>query len=133
MLAPLRGYPSPKYPTLSSLLCVAKDYYFTHMTVKFGSNEPDFEEMLWITSKDICKCRAPARRLPNDRRELGRRLGGLEHFFWYKKRLTVPKAKIEELSDNHRFKPGCLFELSRLFYRPESLGMRASPFSRSKA
>jgi len=83
------------------------------------------------------KRRAPARWLPNDRRELGQRLGGLanfiEHLFWHKKRLTVPKVKIEGLSENRRFKPGCLFELSRLFYSLESRGMRAAPFSRPKA
>ena len=50
MLVPLgRGYPSPKYPKFSSLLCVTKDCYFTQMSVKFDSNEPDFEETLWIT------------------------------------------------------------------------------------
>ena len=74
---------------------------------------------------------------PTDRRELGQRLGGransIEHPSWHKKRLTVPRAKIEGLSDNHRFKPGCLFELSRLFYSLELRGIRAAPFSYPKA
>jgi hypothetical protein len=37
------------------------------------------------------------------------------HLYWHKKRPTILKPKIEGLSDDHRSKPDCLFELSCLF------------------
>jgi tetratricopeptide (TPR) repeat protein len=39
----------------------------------------------------------------------------MRHLAWYKKRLTILKPKIEGLPDDHRFKPECSFQLSRLF------------------
>ena len=37
------------------------------------------------------------------------------HLYWYKPRYTVLGSKIEQLADDHRSKPACLVELSRLF------------------
>jgi len=39
----------------------------------------------------------------------------MEHLFWYKKRLTILKPKIEGLPDAHPAKPSCLFVLAQLF------------------
>jgi len=66
------------------------------------------------------KCRAPARCFHNDRRKLRRHLGILRGFHdaphLHKKRLTILKPKIKGLPDDHRSKPRCLYELSRLSY-----------------
>ena len=37
------------------------------------------------------------------------------HLYWYKPWYTVLGSKIEQLADDHRSKPACLVELSRLF------------------
>ena len=117
MLAPLRDYLSPENPKLSPLLCSAKDGYFARMSVNLDPNRPEFEETRWIASEDV----------------------NVEHLLdvfttidaysdsvwkacanftvylsWHKPRPTVLRAKIEGLSDDHPFKPGCLFELSQM-------------------
>ena len=46
----------------------------------------------------------------------------MEHLYWHKPRLTISTPKIKGLPDDHRSKPGCLYQLSRLFV---SVGNRA--------
>ena len=118
MLAPLRDYLSPKDPQSSQLLCATKDHYFAWMSVGIHLNKPDFEETQWIRSEDI-----NVEHLldvfstidPNSDSVWAACANFMRHLFWHKKRLTVLKAKIKGLSDDHHFKPGCFFELSRLF------------------
>jgi len=53
MLAPFRDYLSPKDPKSSSLLCTAKECYFTRMSVNINPNKPNFREARWIMSEDV--------------------------------------------------------------------------------
>ena len=43
------------------------------------------------------------------------RINFMKHLFWHKRRPSILRPKIEGLPDDHRSKPGCLFQLSRLF------------------
>ena len=114
MLAPLRDYLSPKDPKSSPLLCATKECYFT----RIDPSDPDFDETRWITSEDI-----NVEHLLNVFSTINANSDSvwatcasfMRHLLWHKPRPTVLKAKIEGLSDDHHFKPECLFELSRLF------------------
>jgi tetratricopeptide (TPR) repeat protein len=118
MLAPLRDYLSPKDSKTSPLLCTTKGYYFARMSVKIDPNESSFAETQWIASEDI-----NVEHLLDVFTTIDANSDGvwracidfMEHLFWRKKRLTILKPKIEGLPDDHRFKPECLFHLSRLF------------------
>jgi tetratricopeptide (TPR) repeat protein len=118
MLAPLRDYLSPKDPKKSPLLCTTKKRYFTRMAVNINPNEPNFRESQWITSEDI-----NVEHLldifttvdANSDDVWDACTNFTIHLFWHKKRLPILKPKIEGLSDDHRSKPECLLELSRLF------------------
>jgi tetratricopeptide (TPR) repeat protein len=119
MLAPLRDYLSPKDPKSSSLLCTTKDHYFTRMSVDINPNEPSFRESQWITLED-----ANVEHLldvfttvdANSDSVWYACANFMDHLNRHKKRLVTLKPKIEGLSDDHRSKPHCLFELSQLFY-----------------
>jgi tetratricopeptide (TPR) repeat protein len=118
MLAPLRDYLSPKDPKTSPLLCAVKERYFTRMSVHIDPNGPKFAETGWITSED-----ANVEHLldvfttvdANSDDVWGACANFMKHLYWHKKRLTILKPKIEGLPDDHYFKPGCLFHLSRSF------------------
>jgi len=118
MLAPLRDYFSPKDPKTSPLLCATKEHYFTRMSVNIDPTKPNFEETQWITSEDV-----NVEHLLDTFTTVDANSDGtwnsctnfMRHLYWHKKRVTILKPKIEGLPDNHRSKPGCLFQLSRLF------------------
>ena len=119
MLAPLRDYLCPSYPSSPPLLRTAMECYFDRLSVRVEPGKPGFEEARWVTSEDanverlldvfttidagsddiwdVCQC-------------------FMEHLFWHKPRLVVLGPKVEGLPDDHRFKPGCLFQLSQLFH-----------------
>jgi tetratricopeptide (TPR) repeat protein len=136
MLAPLRDYLSPKDPKTSSLLRTTKKRYFTRMSVKIDPNEPSFAETQWIVSEDInvehlldvftttdvpktsnvFKISKVFKRYDAISDDVwGACINFMEHLYLHKKRLTILKPKIEGLPDDHRFKPRCLLQLSRLF------------------
>ena len=125
MLAPLRDYLSPKDPTSSSLLCATRERYFTRMSVKVDPNSPDFRETRWITSED-----ANIEHLLDIFTTTDANSDGvwdacanfMRHLCWHKRRLVILGPKIEGLPNDHRSKPECLFELSRLF---DSVGNQA--------
>ena len=119
MLAPLRDHLFPKDPKSSSLLCTAKECYFTRMSVTIDPNGPSFRETQWITSEDV-----NIEHLLDIFTTIDPDSGGvwvacanfMEHLHWHKNRLTTLQPKIEGLPDNHSSKPRCLFRLSWLFY-----------------
>ena len=118
MLAPLRDYLAPNNPETSPLLCTTKERYFTRMSVEIDPSKPDFGETQWITSEDL-----NVEHLLNVFTTIDANsdsvwvacVNFMAHLSWHKKRLTILKPKIEGLPDNHRYKPGCLVQLSQLF------------------
>ena len=125
MLAPLRDHLSPKDPKSSSLLRTTMECYFTRMSAKVNQNKSNFRETRWITSEDV-----NVEHLldifttitPDSDSVWDACANFMQHLFWHKNRLIILKPKIEGLPDNHRSKPNCLFELSRLF---DSVGNQA--------
>jgi tetratricopeptide (TPR) repeat protein len=118
MLAPLRDYLSPKDPRTSPLLCATKRRYFTRMSVKINPDKPNFRKTRWIASEDV-----NAEHLLNVFTTIDANSEGvwdacadfMTYLAWHKKRLTILTPKIEGLPNDHRSKPECLFQLSRLF------------------
>ena len=117
MLAPLRDYLRPKDPKASTLLCATKVHYVTRLSVTVGPDVPGFEHTRWITSEDVnvehlldvftsADPNSPIWNACN---------GFMAHLLWHKPRQTVLGPKIEQLLDDHHWKPRGLFELSRLF------------------
>ena len=125
MLAPLRDHLRPKDPKSSSLLRSTKELYFTRMSVEIDPTKPEYKESQWITSEDV-----NVEHLLDVFTTIDANSGEvweacakfMEHLFWHKKRLVILEPKIEGLPDDHRSKPNCLFELSRLF---QSIGNHA--------
>ena len=118
MLAPLRDHLRPKDPLSSPLLCMAKERYFTRMSIKIDPNGPGFQESRWITTEDV-----NVEHLldvfttidANSASVWNACANFIGHLAWHKKRLTILRSKIEGLPNGHRSKPKCLFELARLF------------------
>ena len=120
MLAPLRDYLIPRDPRASPLLCTTKDHYFSRLRL-LGDLEPDqagFEESRWITSEDV-----NVEHMLNIFISFDTGADSIwaacadfmTHLHRHKPRPTVLGPRIEGLSDDHRSKPRCLFELSELF------------------
>jgi tetratricopeptide (TPR) repeat protein len=118
MLAPLRDYLSPEDPKLSPFLCTAKEHYFVRMSVDIDPDKPIFKESQWITSEDVNveHLLNVFTTIDDSDSTWDTCINFMRHLYWHKKRLTVLTSKIEELPDDHRRKPECLVELSRLFY-----------------
>jgi tetratricopeptide (TPR) repeat protein len=117
MLAPLRDYLSPRDPTSSPLLRATKDLYFSRLSVTVDPNRPGFRKSRWIASEDVnvehlLDVFASIDKNSDDVWDAC--INFLQHIIWHKSRETVLMSKIEDLPDDHRFKPSCLFELSRL-------------------
>ena len=125
MLAPLRDYLSPKDPKTSTLLRITKECYFARMSININPNMPNFRQTRWITSEDV-----NIEHLLDVFTTIDANSDSvwvacthfMEHLLWHKPRLTISTPKIKGLPDDHRSKPGCLYQLSRLFV---SVGNRA--------
>ena len=118
MLAPLRDYLCPKDPKTSPLLCATKGVYVSRLSVSVDPTEPGFEDTRWITSEDVNVEHLLDVYTSADPESDNIWAGCnyfMEHLYWHKQRKTVLGPKIEQLPDDHREKPGCLYELSRLF------------------
>ena len=125
MLAPLRDYLRPKDPASSPLLCMAKKHYFHRLSVDVNPGQPGFEEAQWIISEDVNveHLLDVFTSIDTNSVEIWDVCAYfMGHLYWHKKRLVVLGPKIEGLPDDHRSKPECLLQLSRLF---NSVGNRA--------
>ena len=118
MLEPLRDYLHPTNPLSCGLILATRDQYFARMSVKLDPCRPGFKEAQWITSED-----ANVEHLLDVLTSIDAKSENtwmacarfVEHLRWHKPRQTVLGPAIEELPDNHPFKPNCLSSLSRLF------------------
>ena len=122
MLAPLRDHLRPRDPTQSPLLCAVKELYFTRLSIKVDPDSPGFNDSRWIRSEDVNVEHLLDVFMSTDLvlDDIWEACAGfMEHLHWNKPRLVVLGSKIEQLPDDHRYKPPCLFFLSRLF---QSLG-----------
>ena len=125
MLAPIRDYFCPQDPRSSTLLCATKDSYFARLSVHLDPDRPGFGEAQWIRSVDVNVEHLLNVFIPFDDGTgdiWDACLHFMQHLYWHKPRETMLRSKIEGLPDDHRSKPDCLFELSRLF---QSIGNRA--------
>ena len=118
MLAPIRDYLCPLEPKSSPLLCAAKDYYFTRLSVRLHPDKPGFGASRWIVMGDV-----NVEHLldiftsidPNALEVWDACVHFMEYLYWQKPRQTMLRQKIEDLPDGHPSKAECLFGLSRLF------------------
>ena len=123
MLAPLRDYLRPQDPASSPLLLTTKECYFHRLSVDISPGEPGFEEARWAVSEDVNVEHLLDVFTSVDPDSVGVWdvcIHFMEHLYWHKKRLVILGPKIEALPDDHRYKPECLFELSRLFGQVEN-------------
>jgi len=119
MLAPLKDYLCPKNPLLAPLLNATKEYYFSRLSVEVDPGKPGFKEAYWIKSEDV-----NAEHLLDVFTSIDTNSSNIwdtcehfiKHLYQYKRRLVSLGPKIEGLPDDHPSKPGCLYQLGRLFY-----------------
>ena len=122
MLAPLRDYLRPEDPRSSSLLCAAREGYFTRMAVDAAPSRCGRGEARWITSEDV-----NVEHLldvfttidASSKRNWDACANFIALLIHQKPRTTILRAKIEALPDHHHSKPICLSNLAELF---KSLG-----------
>ena len=118
MLVPLRDYLRPKDPLSSPLFCAVRDCYFSRLSVIPNPDTPSFEETRWIVSEDVNveHLLDVLTTINTNSDRVWRACAGLfEYLSWHKPRRTILGPKIEQLPDDHRYKPHCLLELAELF------------------
>ena len=117
MLVPPRDYLCPKDPLSSPLLCAIKETYFIRLSVELNPEKPRFGETQWIVLEDtnVEHIINVFGSIDNNSSDVwGACIAFLKHLYWHKPRHTTLARVIEGLSDGHRFKPDCLFELAQL-------------------
>jgi len=118
MLAPLRDHLCPKDPTSPPLLCMAKESYFTRLSVILYPEKPGFGGGQWIRSEDanVEHLLDVFTTINADSDDVWDAcVGFMKHLHWHKGRLVMLRPKIEGLPDDHRSKPECLLWLAQLF------------------
>ena len=117
MLAPLRDYLHPKNPNASPLLSATKDLYVNRLSVVIHPGGPEFAAARWITSEDVNVEHLIDTFVSTDinSKDIWHGCGNfLRHLYWHKPRQTVLGPRIENLPDDHAWKPRNLYELSLL-------------------
>ena len=118
MLAPLRDYLRPKDPMSSPLLRTTKERYFTRLSVEHDLDRPGSRDAGWIVSEDVNieHLLDIFTSIDAGSDDVWAACANfIAYLFWHKPRRTVLGPKIEGLADDHRFKPECLYQLSRSF------------------
>ena len=118
MLAPLRNHLCPKDPRASTYLCTTRDFYVTRLSCPAHPDSSEFENIRWIISEDSNIEHLLDVFTPTDSISHSIWIGCVGFMWrlhWHKPRRTVLGLKIEQLPDDHCWKPFSLFELSRLF------------------
>ena len=122
MLAPLRDYLRPEDPKSSSLLCAAREGYFTRMSADTAPDRPRRREARWITSEDVNVehlLDVLTTTGSSSKRNWDACANFIRLLIHQKPRPTILRVKIEALPDHHHSKPRCLSNLAQLF---ESFG-----------
>ena len=127
MLAPIRDYLGPRDPQSPPLLRATRDRYFSRLSVVVDPGTPEFGGTVWVASEDV-----NVEHLLDVSASIDPEGGDiwracfhfLEHLYWHKPRETILNVKVEALPDLYFLKPGCLFQVSRLFGRMGRYGER---------
>ena len=119
MLAPLRDHLCPKDLMSPPLLNIAKERYFSRLSVKIYPGKSGFEKSRWITSEDVNieHLLDVFTSIDGNSEDVWDVCADfMVHLYWHKPRLVMLGPKIKALPDDHPSKPQCLGDLSRLFY-----------------
>ena len=120
MLAPLRDHFHPEDPTSASLLCLAKECYFSRLSFSAEARERGDHQTRWIISEDanveslldiFTSADANSEAVWNACENF------MDHLLWDKPRIPVFVPRIRGLPDDYPSKPNCLSVLSRLHCR----------------
>ena len=117
MLAPIRDYLGPRDPRSSPLLCTTKGFYFSRLSTEVNPQKPSYEATRWIISEDgnVEHLLDVFTSIDSDSDDVWNACAKfMEHLYWHKKPPTILRSKIEGVRDDHRSKPQCLYQLSRL-------------------
>ena len=117
MLAPIRDYLGPQDPRSSPLLCTTKGFYFSRLSTEVNPQKPSYEATRWIISEDgnVEHLLDVFTSIDSDSDDVWNACAKFtEHLYRHKKRPTILRSKIEGVRDDHRSKPQCLYQLSRL-------------------
>ena len=125
MLAPLRDHLRPEDPTSASLLCLAKECYFSRLSFSIEATNRGDDQTRWITSEDVnvehlldIFTSADA----NSEAVWDACGHFMIHLYLDKPRIPAFGPKVWGLPDDYPSKPQCLSNLSHLYHKIGNYG-----------